>query len=143
MSTVAQNFAEQPPVQTSIRLVDVPPEGYIKAPFGQVVIDKNGYMYIKYTKPTENTGWRLMLGVLVFNTKTELLAYTAYRHNDVAFTLGNTVKWDFGQGMGLYVYDSTDISVSDNATTANHLRPDNIATDATAGRWRCFEQASY
>lgn len=140
--TTAQKFGEQPPVQTQIKMVDVAPEGYIKAPFGQIVVDKNGFAYIKYTVPTLACGWRLLLGIAVFNTFAEMLAYECYRHNDVALVRGADAVYDFGTGAGWYVYDSTDTTASDNATTRNNVRPDDIAADETPGRWRMFSPAA-
>lgn len=141
MSTTAQKFAEQPPVQSEIRSVATSPEGVIKAPYGTIVRDASGHTYVKKTDATVAGGWELLLAVKVFNTFAELQAYAYYTHHSVAFTLGYATAFDFARGMCLYVFDSTDLTADNSATIRTHVRPTNIASDLLPGRWRCWDWA--
>lgn len=60
----------------------------------------------------------------------------------MALVLGDTVAFDQGEGAGVFVFRSDDLSADDSATNKNHMRPDNITSDLLPGRWMCFEQSS-
>ena len=140
--SIQTEFATLPPIQSELKRVSAAPEGHLKAPFGYVVADASGFLYVKRTKEDVAYGWQLLLPVLVFSTKAELLAYEYYTHNSVAIVLGDTVPFDHGEGAGFFVFRSDDLSADDSATNKNHMRPDDITDDALPGRWMCFEQSS-
>lgn len=141
--SIQTEFATLPPIQSELKRVSSNPEGHLKAPYGYVVADAHGFLYVKRTGEDLAYGWQILLPALVFTTKAELLAYKYYTQNSFAVVLGDTVAFDAGQGSGFFVFRSDDLSADDSATTCDHMRPDDITDDALPGRWMCFEQASH
>jgi hypothetical protein len=140
--TIQEEFSTQPPFQSEIKKVSGVPDGELAAPRGTIVASADGRIYVKRSNDQEVYGWQLLLPVMVFSTVADLLAYEFYTHNDVAIVLGETVPFDQGEGAGLFVFRSDDLSADDQGADFDHIRPDNIASDLLPGRWMCFEQAS-
>ena len=54
----ALNFRELPVVQSEIRQITGSPQGVIYAPYGYLVTDDAGNVYVKQSDAEVNTGWK-------------------------------------------------------------------------------------